>query len=42
MVIRSLRLLRISRIFKLSRYVGEDQYLARALKASQHKIIAFW
>jgi voltage-gated potassium channel len=41
MVIRSLRLLRIFRIFKLSRYVGEGQNLARALKASQHKIIVF-
>jgi voltage-gated potassium channel len=41
MVIRSLRLLRIFRIFKLSRYVGEGQNLARALKASQHKITVF-
>src|SRR5687768_14720560 len=41
MVIRSIRLIRIFRIFKLSRYVGEGQNLARALKASQHKIIVF-
>jgi voltage-gated potassium channel len=41
MVIRSLRLLRIFRIFKLSRYIGEGQHLARAMKASQHKIIVF-
>lgn len=41
MVIRIFRLLRIFRIFKLSRYVGEGQNLARALKASQHKIIVF-
>jgi voltage-gated potassium channel len=41
MVIRSFRLLRIFRIFKLSRYVGEGQNLARALKASQHKITVF-
>ena len=41
MVIRSLRLLRIFRIFKLSRYIGEGQNLARAMKASQHKIIVF-
>lgn len=41
MVIRSLRLLRVFRIFKLSRYVGEGQNLARALKASRHKIIVF-
>jgi voltage-gated potassium channel len=41
MVIRSIRLLRIFRIFKLSRYIGEGQNLARALRASQHKIIVF-
>jgi voltage-gated potassium channel len=41
MVIRSLRLLRIFRIFKLSRYIGEGQNLARAMKASLHKIIVF-
>jgi len=41
MVIRSIRLLRIFRILKLSRYVGESQNLARALKASQHKITVF-
>lgn len=41
MVIRSFRLLRIFRIFKLPRYIGEGQNLARALKASQHKIIVF-
>jgi voltage-gated potassium channel len=41
MVIRSIRLLRIFRIFKLSRYVGEGQNIARALKASQYKIIVF-
>lgn len=41
MVIRSLRLLRVFRIFKLTRYVGEGQNLARALKASQHKITVF-
>lgn len=41
MVIRSFRLLRIFRIFKLSRYVGEGQNLARALKSSQHKITVF-
>ncbi len=41
MVIRSIRLLRIFRILKLPRYVGEGQALIRALKASQHKIIVF-
>lgn len=41
MVIRSIRLLRIFRILKLSRYVGESQNLALALKGSRHKIIVF-
>jgi voltage-gated potassium channel len=41
MVIRSVRLLRIFRILKLPRYIGEGQNLVRALKASQHKIIIF-
>jgi voltage-gated potassium channel len=41
LVIRSIRLLRIFRILKLPRYVGEGQKLIRALKASQHKIIVF-
>ena len=41
MVILSLRLLRVFRIFKLTRYVGEGQYLARALRSSQHKITVF-
>lgn len=40
-IIRSIRLLRMFRILKLSRYVGEGQNLARALKASQHKITVF-
>lgn len=41
MVIRSIRLLRMFRIFKLAQYVGEGQNLARALKASRHKIVVF-
>jgi voltage-gated potassium channel len=41
MVIRSIRLLRIFRILKLTRFVGEGQYLVAALKASKHKIIVF-
>jgi voltage-gated potassium channel len=41
MVIRSVRLLRIFRILKLPRYMGEGQNLVRALKASQHKITIF-
>jgi voltage-gated potassium channel len=39
MVIRSIRLLRIFRILKLSRYVCEGQNLTRALKASQDHCI---
>jgi voltage-gated potassium channel len=41
MVIRSVRLLRVFRIMKLSRYIGEGQYLVTAMKASKHKIIVF-
>lgn len=41
MVIRSIRLLRIFRILKLSRFVGEGMFLVEALKASRHKIIVF-
>jgi len=41
MVIRSIRLLRIFRILKLSRFVGEGQNLMLALRASRHKIIVF-
>ena len=41
MVIRSIRLLRIFRILKLPRYIGEGQNLALALKASRHKITVF-
>jgi voltage-gated potassium channel len=41
MVIRIIRLLRIFRILKLTRFVGEGQYLVTALKASKHKIIVF-
>ncbi|MCU0358098.1 MAG: ion transporter [Cyclobacteriaceae bacterium] len=41
LVIRSLRLIRIFRILKLARFVGEGQNLRRALLASQYKIIVF-
>jgi voltage-gated potassium channel len=41
MIIRSIRLLRIFRILKLSRYVGEGQFLLAAMRASRHKIIVF-
>jgi voltage-gated potassium channel len=40
-VIRSIRLLRIFRVLKLPRYVGEAQNLVAALGASRHKIIVF-
>ncbi len=41
MVIRSIRLLRIFRILKLPRFIGESQSLVAALKSSRHKIIVF-
>lgn len=40
-VIRGLRLLRIFRILKLSRYLGEAETLKKALKASVAKIVVF-
>jgi voltage-gated potassium channel len=41
MIIRILRILRIFRILKLTRFVGEGQNLAKALRASRHKITVF-
>ncbi len=41
LVIRALRLLRVFRVFKLGYYLREADSLARALKASQAKIIVF-
>jgi voltage-gated potassium channel len=41
LIIRALRLLRIFRILKLSRYMGEASSLSAALKASRHKITVF-
>jgi voltage-gated potassium channel len=41
LIIRALRLLRVFRILKLGRFVGEGEQLARALNASRHKIIVF-
>ncbi|MFT6217259.1 MAG: voltage-gated potassium channel [Roseivirga sp.] len=41
LIIRALRLLRVFRILKLGRFVGEGEELARALKGSRHKIIVF-
>ena len=40
-VIRSLRLLRIFRILKLARYIGEANLLIKSLKASRPKIVVF-
>lgn len=40
-VIRGLRLLRVFRIFKLARYMGEAEALAEGLKASRAKITVF-
>lgn len=41
LVIRALRLLRVFRVLKLGRFVGEGEQLARALKSSRHKITVF-
>ena len=41
LVIRALRLLRVFRILKLGRFVGEGQQLSNALRASRHKITVF-
>lgn len=41
LVIRSIRLLRIFRILKLARFVGEGYNLITALRASSYKIIVF-
>lgn len=41
LVIRTLRLVRIFRILKLTRFVGEANVLATAMKASRPKIIVF-
>lgn len=41
LVIRSIRLLRVFRILKLARFMGEASQLRNALKASREKIIVF-
>ena len=41
MALRALRLLRVFRILKLTRFIGESESLARALRASRHKIMVF-
>ncbi len=40
-VIRSLRLLRVFRVLKMVRFIGEANVLSDALKASRHKIAVF-
>jgi voltage-gated potassium channel len=41
LVIRALRLLRVFRVLKLSRYLGEANVLAAALRASGYKVTVF-
>ncbi len=41
LVIRVLRLLRVFRVLKLVQYVGEANYLMRALRASRRKVAVF-
>ncbi|MDH3499554.1 MAG: ion transporter [Acidimicrobiia bacterium] len=41
LVIRSLRLLRVFRVFKMAHWLREANYLLRALRASTHKIAVF-
>ena len=41
LVVRVLRLLRIGRIFKLTRFINEGQVLSRAMRASATKILVF-
>ena len=40
-VIRSLRLLRVFRVLKMVRFIGEANVLGNVLKASRHKIVVF-
>ena len=40
-IIRSIRLLRVFRIMKLARFIGEADVLIKALKASRAKIVVF-
>ncbi|TQV82915.1 ion transporter [Aliikangiella coralliicola] len=41
LVIRVLRVLRVFRVFKLAEYLGEADYLMRALRSSRRKIAVF-
>lgn len=41
LIIRALRLLRVFRILKLGRFMGEGEQLASAIRSSRHKITVF-
>ncbi len=41
LVIRSLRLLRVFRVLKMAQFIGEADFLVRAIRASSRKIIVF-
>ena len=41
MAIRALRILRIFRVLHISRYIGETNFLVRALLLSRAKIVIF-
>jgi len=41
LVLRGLRLLRIFRVFKLGRFLGEADLLTTALRGSRHKVVVF-
>ncbi len=41
LVVRAIRLLRVFRVLKLTRFLGEAAVLTNALKASRHKILVF-
>lgn len=41
LVIRSLRLLRVFRVFKMGRWLSEANYLVRAIRSSSRKIVVF-
>ncbi|SET06238.1 ion transporter [Hymenobacter actinosclerus] len=41
LVVRTVRLLRVFRIFKLGQFIGEGEFILSALKASRFKILVF-
>lgn len=40
-IIRTMRLIRVFRVLKLTRYIGEAEVLTRALRESRYKIVVF-